>query len=48
LHATQSGIHWKTTREHDPWWIKIIFANNFKTPALMDKQGGTDDWKSGF
>lgn len=32
LHASQSGIHWKASREQDPWLIKKIFANNFRTP----------------
>lgn len=32
LHATQSGSHWKSTREEDPWFLKAIFANNFRTP----------------
>jgi CDP-diacylglycerol--inositol 3-phosphatidyltransferase len=32
LHATQSGTHWKASREKDPWLIKKIFADNFRTP----------------
>lgn len=32
LHATQSEKHWKAARENDPWLIRCIFANNFKTP----------------
>lgn len=31
LHSTQSGTHWKTSREHDPIFVRAIFANNFKT-----------------
>jgi phosphatidylglycerophosphate synthase len=29
---TQSGSHWKASREADPWIIKKIFAHNFRTP----------------
>lgn len=32
LHATQSGSHWKSTRENDPWLLKAIFSNNFRNP----------------
>jgi phosphatidylglycerophosphate synthase len=32
LHATQSGTHWKATRENDPWIVRAIFANNFRRP----------------
>ena len=32
LHATQSEKHWKEARENDPWLIRAIFANGFKTP----------------
>lgn len=32
LHAGLSGKHWKLQREHDPWLIRQIFANNFRTP----------------
>lgn len=32
LHTTQSGNHWKGSREKDPWLIQAIFANGFKTP----------------
>lgn len=32
LHATQSGTHWKTQRENDPWLLKQVFANNFRRP----------------
>jgi phosphatidylglycerophosphate synthase len=31
LHATQSGNHWKESRENDPWLVRAMFANNFKT-----------------
>jgi hypothetical protein len=32
LHASQSGSHWKQSRENDPKLLQWIFANNFKTP----------------
>lgn len=32
LHASQFGGHWKLLRDNDPWWVKKIFANNFKNP----------------
>jgi phosphatidylglycerophosphate synthase len=32
LHASQSGTHWKTEREKDPWLLKHVFANNFRGP----------------
>ena len=32
LHATQSGTHWKASRQQDPWLLQMIFANNFRTP----------------
>jgi hypothetical protein len=32
LHAATSSDHWKNCRTRDPWWIQLIFANNFKTP----------------
>ena len=33
LHSREKGgEHWKTTRECDPWIVRAIFANNFKTP----------------
>jgi phosphatidylglycerophosphate synthase len=33
LHTSQEdgGQHWKVTRDHDPFWIRAIFANNFKS-----------------
>jgi phosphatidylglycerophosphate synthase len=31
LHAVQSESHWKLSRERDPWLVRRIFANNFKT-----------------
>lgn len=40
LHASQSGSHWKTSRAHDPWWVKAIFANNFKSPLGILSIGG--------
>ena len=32
LHAAQSGNHWKSARNSDPWIIQAIFANNFRRP----------------
>ncbi len=32
LHAAQSGTHWRASRESDPWFLRAMFANNFKTP----------------
>jgi len=32
LHATHSEQHWKSEREHDPWLVRALFANNFRNP----------------
>jgi len=32
LHATQSGSHWKSSQEKDPWIVRAVFANNFRGP----------------
>lgn len=40
LHATTSSEHWKSCRTNDPWWIQMIFANNFKTPQGVLCIGG--------
>ncbi|CAB9497073.1 diacylglycerol--inositol 3-phosphatidyltransferase [Seminavis robusta] len=32
LHAGVHGQHWKESREHDPWLVRALFANNFRNP----------------
>mgnify|MGYP005841961497 CR=1 FL=1 len=32
MHAIQSDTHWKTERQNDPWLVRTVFANNFRTP----------------
>jgi len=31
LHAVLSESHWKQSRGNDPWFVKKVFSNNFKT-----------------
>jgi phosphatidylglycerophosphate synthase len=40
LHASTCSAHWKECRQHDPWWIQAIFANNFKSPLGVLCIGG--------
>lgn len=31
LHAVLSESHWKQSRANDPWFVRQVFSNNFKT-----------------
>ena len=35
LHAAKAEAHWKDQRQHDPWIIREVFRNNFKSPLGM-------------